>query len=139
MRRRRGDDPKRRIQPAGTLSETELGALADLLTYVGSANHKTKPGNYGFHPPANPRPWKSPCDDLRVVLRQEAAALLRRGILKAMFSRLDAAGCPKYVWAVDDTGEPYEAKASGDGTYHGYRLLVDDDMRQTVITEWKKR
>ena len=32
------------------------------LSYIGSALHKTKPGDYGFQPPVNPRATKSTCD-----------------------------------------------------------------------------
>lgn len=48
---------------------------------------------------------------------------------------------PKYVWAVDDAGEPYEAKLGEDGlTYHGYRLEENErGMREIVQKEWKAR
>ena len=58
-----------------------------------------------------------------------------------MVSTSITGGLPKYVWAVDDCGEAYEAKLGGDGrSYHGYRLDRDDKaMRQWVIKEWKLR
>jgi hypothetical protein len=62
-----GSDPKRRIAPPERLDSGGRQALAAKLTYVGSALHKTKPGDYGFQPPVNPRPWKSICDGLRVI------------------------------------------------------------------------
>ena len=47
---------------------------------------------------------------------------------------------PKYVWAVDDAGEVYEAKLGHDQTrYHGYRLGKDDAMQGRVVSEWSKR
>ncbi len=48
---------------------------------------------------------------------------------------------PKYVWAVDDAGEPYEAKLGEDGrSYHGYRLEENEhEMRELVQKEWKAR
>jgi hypothetical protein len=48
---------------------------------------------------------------------------------------------PKYVWAVDGDGEPYEAKLGGDGrSYHGYRLEENEQaMRATVQKEWEAR
>ncbi len=45
---------------------------------------------------------------------------------------------PKYVWSVDGAGEAYEAKI-GNGGYHGYRLTDEDDMRDYVLQEWKRR
>ena len=91
--------------------------------------------------PINPRPSKSACDDLRPILREEAAALFRRGVGAGMVSRLDTGGVPKYVWAVDAAGEVYEAKTKPpDTAYHGYRLGEDEaDMRRYVLGEWRKR
>lgn len=53
-------------------------------------------------------------------------------------------GLPKYVWAVDEDREVYEAKLGTNGTrdtYHGYRLRKEDenDMRERVILEWQQR
>jgi hypothetical protein len=94
--------------------------------------------DYCFHPPVNPRPWKSTCDGLRVVLLAEARELLRRGILCGMFSEFSGGGAPKYVWAVDTMGEVYEAKVGNNG-YHGYRLEDEDAMTRIVLREWAKR
>ncbi len=110
------------------------------LTYVGSGHHKSRPGDYGFHPPVNPRPSKSVCDGLRVVLLAEAQQLFRNGIMMGMFSVSHADGPPKYVWSVDDQGEPYEAKVvPGTVTYKGYRLEEEDEMRKVVLKEWAAR
>ncbi len=140
MRARQSNNPKRRIAPRGQLGSAELEALAARLIYVGSALHKTKPGDYGFQPPANPRPWKSVCDGLRVVLLVEARGLFRRGILLGMFSGLQHDEVPKYVWSVDDAGEAYEAKISPNTyNYKGYRLEEEDSMRAMVLKEWNTR
>jgi hypothetical protein len=138
MKARRGSDPKRRIMASYELDAEEREALAAKLIYVGSALHKTKPGDYGFHPPVNPRPWKSICDGLRVVLLAEARDLFRQGILAGMFSKFPTGETPKYVWAVDRVGEVYEAKIGNNG-YHGYRLEEEDAMRKAVLKEWTKR
>lgn len=114
----------------------------DRLQYVGSGNHKLRPGDYGFVPSHNPRPSKSPCDDLRPLLLSEASTLFRRGIALGMVSRFEEGGAPKYVWAVDDSGEVYEAKTKSDREveYHGYRLSDDDRaMRRHVLDEWRRR
>lgn len=80
--------------------------------YIGSAHHKSKPADYCFNPPANPRPGKSLCDGLRVIRKIEATRLFRSGIRSEMVSSyVDGNnGLPKYVWAVDKDGEAYEAK-----------------------------
>src|SRR5713101_1111011 len=138
MKARQGSNPKRRIAPSGRLDAEGRKSLAAKLTYVGSAHHKTKPGDYGFDPPVSPRPWKSICDGLRVVLLAEARDLFHRGILSGMFSEFPGGGVPKYVWAVDAEGEVYEAKI-GSNDYHGYRLEEADAMRRVVLKEWAKR
>jgi hypothetical protein len=112
------------------------------MRYVGSSNHKLRPGDYGFVPSHNPRPSKSPCDGLRSVLVAEARALFERGIMLGMVSRFGEEGAPKYVWSVDDAGEVYEAKAKPEREreYHGYRLGDDErEIRRYILDEWKKR
>jgi hypothetical protein len=68
----------------------------------------------------------------------EAQTIFRLGVLKGMFSQFEDGGMPKYVWSVDGAGEAYEAKI-GNGGYHGYRLTDEDDMRDYVLQEWKRR
>jgi hypothetical protein len=75
-------------------------------------------------------------------LKKEAARLLRQGIAKGMMSSFGQDGLPKYVWAVDEKGEVYEAKhkVGQETVYHGYRLGEDErDMRALVLKEWKQR
>jgi hypothetical protein len=106
--------------------------------YSGSALHKRHPGDYGFHPPVNPRGWKSLCDGKRVVLKAEAGELFRQGVLNGFFSIFRNDERPKYVWAVDAAGEVYEAKVDSHG-YHGYRLEEEDDFRPLILKEWARR
>lgn len=59
-----------------------------------------------------------------------------------MVSRFPLGGVPKYIWAVDDRNEVYEAKThpGRDDQYHGYRLGEDDRHTRTyVMTEWRRR
>lgn len=142
IRQRQGNNPGRRIVPEGTYTEEALQALTERIQYVGSSNHKLKPGNYGFVPPTNPRASKSPCDNIRSVLIEEASELLFKGVAAGMVSAFASESVPKYVWAVDTDGEVYEAKAkSGQETsYHGYRLGEDERaMRDLIRKEWKRR
>jgi hypothetical protein len=135
---REGNNPKRRVKPKGACQANEFQQLASRLVYQGSAIHKRSAGDYGFVPPASPRPHKSLCDDVRVILRAEARALFRDGILRGMISDYEIGDRPKYVWTVDEDNEVYEAKVDS-GAYHGYRLKHDDDMRQMILKEWKRR
>ena len=142
MPKRQGNNPKRRIVPRDALDPEDLGRLAREARYVGSAHHKSKLADYRFTPPVNPRPNKSLCDGKRIVKKREAKELFRRGLSRGMVSRYPKNGFPKYVWAVDQDGEVYEAKAGGDGrSYHGYALNADGerDLCRWVITEWNAR
>ncbi len=110
--------------------------------YTGSALHKRTAADYGFHPPANPRPNKSLCDGTgRAVRLGEARALFREALDRGMISGIGEDGFPKYVWAVDPEGRAYESKREqGSPNYHGYELGEDDEgMRRLVIEEWRLR
>jgi len=142
IRKREGNRPDRRIAEEAFLTVEQREELCKRLTYVGSANHKLRPGDYGFRPSHNPRPSKSPCDAKRAVLLKEATALMQRGIMLGMVSRFDADGVPKYVWAVDEASDVYEAKTrpERETDYHGYRLGDDErEMRSYILKEWKRR
>ena len=141
MTKRQNKLRDRRVVPAGSVTDADLQALAARLRYEGIATYKLHPGDYGFIPPVNPRPTKSPCDELRPLLRAAAARLFRQGLLAGMVSPFVADGTPKYVWAVDEDGEVYEAKTKPpDTTYHGYRLGDDErEMRRYILGEWSKR
>ena len=136
----RGNNPKRRIAKRGHFTPAELAHFSGRARYEGSAHHKLHPADYGFHPPVNPRPAKSVCDDVRVIRLDEATELLRSGFAKGMVSTCSPQDMPKFVWAVDDRGEAFEAKLSRDGRYHGYRLTLDESsMRAWVQEEWERR
>ncbi len=138
-RKRQGNDVKRRITPVGDINQEIQSNLAE-ARYTGSAHHKSKPADYGFHPPVNPRPRKSLCDNKRTITLREACRLFRSGIQKGMISSYLEDGLPKYVWAVDHAGEAYEAKLGEDGSrYHGYRMYRDQAMRRYIIREWRER
>lgn len=141
MPRRSGNNPKRRIMSETEVDPAALRRLSDETRYVGSAHHKRTPGDYGFTPPANPRPNKSLCDGRRRVNTEEARALFQEGVKRGMVSPFATGELPKYVWAVDGKERAYEAKLERPGsTYHGYELGDDDEaMRRLVIAEWKAR
>ena len=111
------------------------------MRYEGSNEHKKNHSDYGFHPPANSRGNKSLCDGVRPVPQREAIRLFRSGLRLGMVSPVPEGELPKYIWAVDEDGEAYEAKVGHDGrSYHGYRLGADDRaMQQYVLAEWRKR
>ena len=141
MPKRQSRNSKRRIAAPEEFEESFFEAIRASSRYGGSPNHKKNWADYGFERPASPRPTKSLCDGRRKLLKAEAKGLLARGIERRMVSLHLVGDLPKYIWAVDDEGEPYEAKLGEDGlSYHGYRLEEDERaMRQLVLKEWKAR
>ena len=139
MRKRQGNNPKRRIIPPSEVISNALERYASGARYTGSSHHKRNAADYGFHPPANPRPDKSLCDGKGVVTHAEARFLFREGIRRGMISGRLARGFPKHVWAVGSDRRVYEAIHGRDGDYHGYELGDDDPMRGTVLKEWSSR
>ena len=141
MPKRQGNNPKRRIADEGSFTKKALKDLNRSVRYEGSSLHKKNHADYGLDPPVNPRSHKSLCDGKRPVPLKKATKLFRNGLKLGMVSEFREGECPKYVWAVDEEGETYEAKLGGDGqSYHGYRLGNDDKMmRLYVIDEWEKR
>ncbi|ABC22844.1 hypothetical protein [Rhodospirillum rubrum] len=140
--KRQGNRPDRRIADRSFLQDAEKTRLLNDLVYVGSSLHKLRPGDYGLVPPSNPRPSKSACDEVRSILISEAALLFRRGLEKGMVSVFPQGGMPKYVWAVDDGGEVYEAKTKPgqESRYHGYRIGEDEQpWREYVLRAWRER
>ena len=133
--KRKGSGPARRIAADGPLDRQTAAALLARCRYVGAAFHKLKPADYGLTPPSAPRPGKSVCDDKRYLGKAEAEALLEAGIGRGLVSAFTLDTVPKYIWAVDDDGEVYEAKAKPprETGYHGYRLGDDDDYRHHVL------
>jgi hypothetical protein len=97
MRSRQSNRPDRRVAAVGSISREELQGLGARLRYEGTNFHKLRAGDYGFVPPVNPRPSKSPCDELRPVLREEAEILFRKGVASGVVSRFEPGGTPKYV------------------------------------------
>ena len=140
MKKYMGNNPKRRISEVDHFTEKQLNSFAGMGRYRGSAHHKSRPADYGFHPPTSPRPSKSLCDDKRIIRLEEATRLFKDGIARGMVSEQRQNDLPKYVWAQDEQGDVYEAKLGDDGrSYHGYRLREDDRMCKWVIDEWKCR
>ena len=136
--KRSGSRPIRRIEAASRLDIQARKALAKRVVYVGSPHHKSKANDYGLLPHAAPRPTKSLCDLARGIPKAEAEDLLRKGVLKGILSAFTDDELPKYIWSVDDSGAPFEAKI-GNGGYHGYPLENTDDMSKIVLREWKAR
>jgi hypothetical protein len=138
--KRAGNNPKRRISAAKDFTETERSELLKAAAYTPSGHHKRNPADYGLER-TNPRPTKSLCDKIRIIPLKEASLLLRKGISAGMVSTFKYGKFPKYIWSVGEDEEVYEAKTEEKtaGTYHGYRLEEEDDMRELVKRVWKER
>ena len=51
-----GNNPTRRIAKPGHFTQVELDNFAENARYEGSALHKSKPADYGFHPQTTQEP-----------------------------------------------------------------------------------
>lgn len=143
MPRRKGNNPKRRIESVQCVDKDRIAWLRESVRYVGSPHHKKSPADFGFTPPTSPRPTKSLCDGAGPVLKAQAQALFRKGIDRAMISTYRIGDYPKFIWAVDEERESrvYEAKLNrGTNEYHGYELGDSEKaMRTLVAAEWNDR
>jgi hypothetical protein len=134
--RKRKVNPKRRIlldpQP------NDLARWAKRARYVGNPDHKRNPGDFGLEPPSSPRLGKTLCDAAAVFTRKDAQSLLRQGIEKGLVSEQLRNGWPQNIWSVESNGTPLEAMLDNqtEGTYHGYPMLSDDPLAETVLERW---
>lgn len=133
----RSFNPKREI--ASGQNQGDLDRLARLVIYRGNAAHKRNPGDFGLSPPLGPRPGKTLCDDAGLFSRVVAENLLKEGVRVGLVSKQGGKDYPQNVWAVSAEGIPLEAQLenSGDFSYHGYPMPVDDPFRDKVIERWK--
>lgn len=139
MRSKKRSNPKRRVcTPESLPGDPE--ALAADVGYGGNPEHKRKPGHFGPVPPSHPRSDESLCDAVDIFRRDEALALLRKGIRRGCVSRPDAGRCPQDVWAVTWDGHALEAQLENaeQGTYHGYPMSDDDPLRPVVLARWRR-
>lgn len=138
--KREGNNPKRRIAPEDSLTVTQRAALAKKISYAASGHHKRNPADHGLER-TNPRPTKSLCDKIRVIPLKEAKTMIEKGISFGMMSDYAFGEFPKYIWCVGEDREVYEAKTDETtaGTYHGYRLEEEDNMRDHIKQVWKER
>lgn len=136
------NNKKRRVIAPEALDPAVIDNLRG-ARYCGSPHHKSKPGDYGFIPPAAALPGKDLCDGegLPAIKLREAIRLFRSGIRRGMVSGyLNHHGLPVRVWSVDEHGHAYEAKPGDDGRrYHGFRLVKDESTARYIRQEWQRR
>jgi hypothetical protein len=145
MPRTRKNNPKRHIH-RNRYTGDELRDIAGRVRYVGSQYHKRHPGNFGLPLPVRPLPWKTSCDEAGITDIHVAQQLLENGICRGMVRAPFDAGSdmpqfPDLVWAVSETGQPFEAQLhnSEQGHYHGYPLEPTDAVYAEVLQAWNAR
>ncbi len=131
---RRKFNPKRRI--AEGVPDHERERLLAGVQYVGSAYHKSNPGDFGLTPPSQPRPDKTLCDVVMIFEHEVALRCLRRGIERGLVSAVPVGGWPKYIWSITDDGHPLEAQCDNTGCCHGYPLPDADPFADVVRRRW---
>jgi hypothetical protein len=120
------------------LSDDERRALRTTATYEGSPLHKRNPGNFGLIPPAAPRLEKTLCDEAGVCDKAVANRLLASAIERGLGSEDVIDVFPKYLWALDERGQVFEAIYGGSvrGAYHGYPIRRSDPFFDTISKLW---
>ena len=137
MKRKKAYNPKRRFVTDGNVLMLE--EMAVRVRYGGNPEHKRNPGDFGLTPPAQPRPDKTLCDDIKLFSKAEAERLLKEGIRKGMVSQVHREeGFPQNIWAVTTGGVPVEAQLENPctGVYHGYPMPYNDPFSRQVIQKW---
>lgn len=129
--------PKRILAPRGTYSSQDLMNMIECVKYSGNPLHKKHRGNHDLIPRARRRSGKSLCDLSGIFSKEEALALLKRGLELGTVSKPGIDGWPKRVWAVAGNGMLLEALSDGTGSYHGYPLTVSDQRLIRVVEIWK--
>ena len=126
------------LASAASVDRSELQRMAERAGYSPSPYHKAHPSRTVG---AAPRPDKTVCGSLALPDCQDAADLLKAGILRGMISTQLRHGWPQNVWAVDDEGIVYEAQLGNSelGEYHGYPMKADDHFTRVVRKEWEGR
>lgn len=113
------------------------GRTASLLGYGGNPEHKRNPGDFGLHPPSQPRLGKTLCDEAAIFTRKVALDLLREGARRGLVSEQKASGdvFPQLIWAVTEEGVAMEARIenSGAGACHGYPMPSHDPLTPGVL------
>jgi hypothetical protein len=141
MRPRRTHSTKRKIRPIPPDNQVlvRLQALAGKVSYGGNPEHKRNPGDFDLSPPSQPRQLKTLCDEVGILTRADALALLREGIRRGLVSVQENQGWPLNVWAVSAAGLALEARLENPavGTYHGYPILGHDPMIDEVLQRWE--
>jgi hypothetical protein len=110
------------VWPAGAVPPAQL---AERVSYVGSAEHKSYPSEAG--PPKLRQTDASPCDPRYRTFEDPTRAL--REAVRARQTSDFVGEFPKYVWGVLD-GQLYEARLVNHelGTYKGYRVEQPEEM-----------
>ncbi len=137
MKRKKAYNPKRRFVTDGNVLMLE--EMAVRVRYGGNPEHKRNPGDFGLTPPAQPRPDKTLCDDIKLFSKAEAERLLKEGIRKGMVSQVHREeGFPQNIWAVTTGGVPVEAQLENPCT--GYimdtRCHTTIPFSRQVIQKW---
>ena len=121
------------------LSTEERRLLLSVVKYEGSPHHKRSPGNFGLTPPSAPRIDKTLCDEAGVFERSVAELLLKKAIEHGLVSEATTSdGFPKQLWAVNESGQVFEAMYGGSmrGRYHGYPVRRTNPLFSEITKRW---
>lgn len=123
--------PSRRLRPmmVHVPKDVDLGAVAERVSYEGSAEHKTFPSSSG-----RPRADATKCDpDLHGDF-ETLTGWLRRAVARGRVGAPWEGGFPRYVWVLEG-GRHYTARLVNRevGTYKGWEIDPSDPSQLPVV------
>lgn len=138
MKPRRRQTTKANKRFATDVCPEDLKRWSRKISYIGNAEHKRNPGDFGLSPPLGPRRGKTLCDAVKLFKKSEALKLLRKGVRRGLVSEQMRGDFPQNIWAVADDGTPLEAALDNQqtGSYHGYPMWRDDEFSKKVAEKW---
>jgi len=121
---------RRKTKGGGLLADWKssaavLGALADAVSYAGSAEHKARPVHESFTVEPALRTDASRCDP--TIPREEAQVALREAVRRGCVSEDSDGRFPRYVWGWL-RGSPHAARLDNreSGEYKAWPITVEE-------------
>ena len=128
------------LVPHGEFTPDELERFAQGAIYRSNRNHKRKmfDGSAGL---ARLDLDKTLCDGTGTNTRKASENLLREAFRRGMVSQQVRQTWPQNVWAVDESGEVYQANLtnSATGEYHGFPIRSEGRFLGHIRAEWAAR
>ena len=138
--RRRSIRPSTVLVPRGKFTLDELERLAIGASYRSNLSHKREMFD-GEAGQARLDLDKTLCDGTGTNTQEASEDLLREAFRRGMVSQQVRQRWPQNVWAVDQSGEVYQANLanSATGEYHGFPIRSEGRFLAHIRAAWAER